>query len=108
MKRHGGLRNVLLPLLFLLPGLAGTPHLRGAEVILRFEKDGRLAAEASPRGTGPRTQDRDVRALTAAVPDPRVLGIPMQRVRGRVVSRDGAATYDLSGESLGGRFNLRG
>jgi translocation and assembly module TamB len=60
---------------------------------------------AAAQGDRTRTWSSDV-VLTA--PQLRVQGIPAEKLKGRLDSRQGKATYNLEGETLGGTFTLKG
>jgi hypothetical protein len=46
--------------------------------------------------------------VEVAAPDLTIQGIPANRVRGSIDYRNGAATYRLEGDTLGGKFRLNG
>jgi hypothetical protein len=60
---------------------------------------------APPKGDRPRAWTTDVE-LTA--PKLRVQGVPTEKLKGSIDSRDGQTSYALQGESLGGTFTLKG
>jgi hypothetical protein len=60
---------------------------------------------AVPRGDRPRAWTTDVEL---AAPRLRVQGIPTEKLKGSIDSRDGKTTYALKGESLGGTFTIKG
>ncbi|HEY7158042.1 MAG TPA: DUF3971 domain-containing protein [Gemmataceae bacterium] len=60
---------------------------------------------APPKSDRPRAWTTDVE-LTA--PKLRVQGVPTEKLKGSIDSRDGKTSYTLQGESLGGTFTIKG
>lgn len=77
---------------------------------LPLKLDGRVGGTVS--GTLPPAEAGKPRAATVAVdvqaPRLRVQGVPTSRLRGKVDYAPGALVYKLTGESLGGTFDLDG
>ncbi|HTU18144.1 MAG TPA: AsmA-like C-terminal region-containing protein [Gemmataceae bacterium] len=63
---------------------------------------GELSAAA---GDKPRTW---ASSLVVTAPQLRVQGIPAEKLKGSISSRDGKTSYNLQGETLGGTFSLKG
>jgi hypothetical protein len=70
------------------------------------------AISGTLKGTLPAKQDGDSRRATVALsltaPRLRVQGIPTERLKGKIDDKPGLLTYDLTGETLGGSFDLNG
>jgi translocation and assembly module TamB len=63
---------------------------------------GKLAPSA---GEHPRAWTSDIEV---SAPQMRVQGIPAEKLKGTIDSRDGKTTYNLKGETLGGTFTIKG
>ncbi|HVK19154.1 MAG TPA: hypothetical protein VM533_19635, partial [Fimbriiglobus sp.] len=70
------------------------------------------AISGTLQGTLPTAKDGDARRATAALnltsPRLRVQGIPAERLKGKIDYKPGGLAYDLTGETLGGSFDLNG
>lgn len=64
------------------------------------------------RGALPPARDGDARRATAALnltsKQLRVQGVPAERLKGKIDYKPGGLAYDLTGETLGGKFDLKG
>ncbi|HEY7326112.1 MAG TPA: hypothetical protein VH592_00625 [Gemmataceae bacterium] len=75
-------------------------------VRLEGKVSGTVRGKLSPAGGDhPRIWTSDIE-VTA--PQMRVQGIPAEKLKGTIDSRDGKTTYNLKGETLGGTFTIKG
>jgi uncharacterized protein involved in outer membrane biogenesis len=70
------------------------------------------AVSGTLKGTLPPARDGDIRRATAALnlsaQRLKVQGIPAERLKGKIDYKPGVLGYDLTGETLGGSFDLNG